>query len=243
MDQRSRRNFTDEFKREALRIFQSARHGRAMDNKSKQAIHWTRQSCHSFRNNEVRPQLHALAYNLSNVLRTPALPQEVEHWSPTTLQTKLIKIGAKVVRHGRRVTFQLAAVAIPRHLYVENLRRIDELRLGPAAAMTGFDSEAIGLPDRGATHRECRSVPSMHERFDLPAVHQPNRPHKPRRSSCKVPTEPRLESYSTAECATVFGQLEMLSGKSRIKTTVWSSSALRAWSRSTVFWRLPTNRV
>ncbi len=29
------------------------------------------------------------------------LPQEVEHWSLTTLREKLVKIGAKVVRHGR----------------------------------------------------------------------------------------------------------------------------------------------
>jgi hypothetical protein len=40
-----------------------------------------------------------LAYNLGNFLRTLALPQTVEHWSLTTLREKLIKIGAKVVRH------------------------------------------------------------------------------------------------------------------------------------------------
>ncbi len=58
----------------------------------KNAINWTRLSCHSFRNNEARLQLHALAYNLGNFLRT--LPQEVEHWSFTRLREKLIKIGA-----------------------------------------------------------------------------------------------------------------------------------------------------
>jgi hypothetical protein len=62
----------------------------------KNAINWTRLSCHSFRNNEVRLQLHALAYNLGNFLRTLALPEAVEHWSLTTLREKLIKIGAKV---------------------------------------------------------------------------------------------------------------------------------------------------
>ena len=36
--------------------------------------------------NQVRLQLHALAYNLGNFLRTLALPQEVEHWSLTTLR-------------------------------------------------------------------------------------------------------------------------------------------------------------
>ena len=54
--------------------------------------------------------IHALAYNLANFMRTLALPKEVEHWSLTTLREKLVKIGAKVVRHGRYVTFQLAEV-------------------------------------------------------------------------------------------------------------------------------------
>ncbi len=52
----------------------------------------------------------------------------VEHWSLTTLQEKPVKIGAKGVRHGRYVTFQLAEVAVPRHVFREILRRIDELR-------------------------------------------------------------------------------------------------------------------
>jgi hypothetical protein len=62
----------------------------------------------------VRLQLHALAYNLAKLLRTLALPEEVEHWSLTTLREKLVKIGARVVRHGRYVAFQLAEVAVPR---------------------------------------------------------------------------------------------------------------------------------
>ena len=37
------------------------------------------------------------------------LPQQVEHWPLTTLREKLIKIGAKVVRHSRYVTFQMEA--------------------------------------------------------------------------------------------------------------------------------------
>ncbi len=65
---------------------------------------------------------------------TLALPKEVEHWSLTTLPEMLYKIGAKVVRHGRYVTFQLAEVAVPRNLFREILRRIDELRRRPAPA-------------------------------------------------------------------------------------------------------------
>ena len=38
------------------------------------------------RPNAVRLQLHALAYNLANFMRTLALPEEVEHWSLTTLR-------------------------------------------------------------------------------------------------------------------------------------------------------------
>ena len=100
----------------------------------KDAIKWTRLSCRRFRNNEVRLQLHALAYNLANFMRTLALPKEVEHWSLTTLREKLVKIGAKVVRHGRYVTFQLAEVAVPRSLFQKILRLIDGLRGRPAPA-------------------------------------------------------------------------------------------------------------
>ncbi len=60
------------------------------------------------------------------------VPEAVEHWSLTTLREKLIKIGAKIVRHGRYITFQLAEVAIQRRLFAEILRLIDGLRPKPA---------------------------------------------------------------------------------------------------------------
>ncbi len=59
------------------------------------------------------------------------LPKEVEHWSLTALREKLVKIGAKVVSHGRYVTFQLAEVAIARALFAEILRLIDGLQPAP----------------------------------------------------------------------------------------------------------------
>jgi hypothetical protein len=64
-------------------------------------------------------------------LRTLALPKEIEHWSLTTLREKLVKIGARIVRHGRYVVFQLAEVAVPRALFAEILHRIDRLRPRP----------------------------------------------------------------------------------------------------------------
>ena len=65
-------------------------------------------------------------------MRTLSLPNAVEQWSLTTLREKLVKIGAKIVRHGRYVTFQMAEVAVPRHLFADILRRIDRLRSTPA---------------------------------------------------------------------------------------------------------------
>jgi hypothetical protein len=100
----------------------------------KNAIRWTRLSCRTFRNNAVWLQLHALAYNLGNFMRTLALPDAVEQWSLMTLKDKLIKIGAKVVRHGRYVTFQMAEVAIPRTLFADILRLIAQLRPPPDPA-------------------------------------------------------------------------------------------------------------
>ncbi len=60
-----------------------------------------------------------------------ALLEAAEHWSLTTLREKLVKIGAKVVRHGRYVTFQLAEVAVPRELFGKILSLIDDLRRRP----------------------------------------------------------------------------------------------------------------
>src|SRR5918996_2839210 len=100
----------------------------------KYALRWTRLSCRTFQDNAVRLQLFALAYNLANFLRTLALPDAIAHWSVTTLREKLVKIGARVVRHGRYVVFQLAEVAVPRALFAAILRRIERLRGPPVAA-------------------------------------------------------------------------------------------------------------
>ena len=89
-------------------------------------------SCRTFAANAVRLQLHALAYNLGNFMRILAIPETAQPWSLTSLREKLIKIGAKVVSHGRYVTFQMAEVAVPRRLFSEILSLIARLR-APAA--------------------------------------------------------------------------------------------------------------
>ena len=63
-----------------------------------------------------------------------AVPEETEHRSMTTLREKLVKIGAKVIRHWRYITFQMAEVAVPRPLFSEILRLIDGLRPEPISA-------------------------------------------------------------------------------------------------------------
>ena len=63
-----------------------------------------------------------------------ALPEAIEPWALTTLREKLVKIGAKVVSHGRYVTFQLAEVAVQRELFRKILSLIDDLRRRPAPA-------------------------------------------------------------------------------------------------------------
>ena len=98
----------------------------------KNALKWTRLSCRRFKGNQVRLQLFALAYNLGNFLRQLALPRPVRTWTLTTLREKLIKIGAKVVRHAKAVTVQLAEVAVPRRLFAAILERIDRLRAAPS---------------------------------------------------------------------------------------------------------------
>jgi hypothetical protein len=57
-----------------------------------------------------------------------------EDWSLTSLKQKLIKIGAKVVRHGRYVAFLMDDVAIPRTLFADILRLIGELRRPPVTS-------------------------------------------------------------------------------------------------------------
>jgi hypothetical protein len=97
----------------------------------KNAVKWTKLSCRTFRDNQTRLQLFALAYNLGNFLRRLALPKPVRHWSLTTLREKLIKIGAKVTRHAKYVTFQLAEVAVTRNLFAAILARIARLAIPP----------------------------------------------------------------------------------------------------------------
>ena len=97
----------------------------------KYALNWTRLSCHKFVANQVRMWLFVLAYNLGNFFRRLALPEAIKRWFLTSIQTRLLKIGGRLVRHARRLVFQLAEVLVSREVFQEMLERIGRLRPVP----------------------------------------------------------------------------------------------------------------
>ena len=62
------------------------------------------------------------------------MPKTAEPWSLNSLREKLIKIGAKVVSHGRYVTFQMSEVAVSRQMFADILSLITRLRAPPLPA-------------------------------------------------------------------------------------------------------------
>jgi hypothetical protein len=97
----------------------------------KYVLNWTRLSCRRFVANQVRLALFVLAYNLGNFMRRLALPEPMKHWSLTSIQTRMIKTGGRLVRHARRLTFQLAEVLVSREMLAGILERIRQLHLAP----------------------------------------------------------------------------------------------------------------
>ena len=68
-----------------------------MDQGGKYALNWTRLSCHKFVANQVRLWLFVLTYNLGNFMRRLVLPEDMKHWTLSSLQTRLIKTGGRLV--------------------------------------------------------------------------------------------------------------------------------------------------
>jgi len=66
-----------------------------------------------------------------------ALPKKIRNWSLRTLQVKLIKIGAKVIKHSRYVIFQMAEVMVSKALFREILERIRGLAMAILPPRTG----------------------------------------------------------------------------------------------------------
>ena len=97
----------------------------------KNAIIWNRLSCKRFCDNELRLQLHALAYNPGVFLQGLDLPEEIADCSLTSIQSRLFKIGARVVRHARKITFQLAEVAVNGPLFRQIINAIPNIKPPP----------------------------------------------------------------------------------------------------------------
>ena len=95
------------------------------------ALNWTRLSCYKFVAHQVRLWLFVLAYNLGNFMRRLVLPGDMKHWTLTSLQTRLIKTGGRLVLHARRLVFQLAEVLVTREMLTGILEPISWLRLAP----------------------------------------------------------------------------------------------------------------
>jgi hypothetical protein len=111
---------------------------------------------------------------------TLATPEPIKEWSLTSLKEKLIKIGAKVVSHGRYVAFQMAEVAIPRRMFQEILRLI--ANCGRSLRLHGqevFDGHGF----KGNRREECVQMPTKwpdqppRPPFGVPEL-RPSRPYR-----------------------------------------------------------------
>ena len=97
----------------------------------KYALNWTRLSCQKFVENEVRLKLFIMAYNMGNFLRTLVLPEGIKHWSLRTIQLKMIKIGARLIRHARYYCLLLAETSISEKTFLCLVRNIGKLCSAP----------------------------------------------------------------------------------------------------------------
>jgi len=92
----------------------------------------------------------------------------MKHWSLTTLREKLIRLGAKVTRHAKYVTFHLAEVAVTRNLFAAILNRIARLAIPPPlVARNAASEEGESAPTR-------RTTPENHPNGAFPRLE--NRP-------------------------------------------------------------------
>ena len=143
-----------------------------------------------------------------------ASPTEVEHCSLTTLRDRIIKIGAKVVSHGRYVTFQLAEVAVPREPVRKNPPPHLWAAAGHFAAMAAAHSGASRSPDRTGVCCAGQSAPSQCEMVTGPDFSSANQPDQKRTTAHRDSSGPNLQL--DAHFATIVGDREEPSGESRL---------------------------
>lgn len=69
---------------------------------------WTRLGLHKFSASAFRLQIMILAYNFNNLLRHFCMPDILKNSHIQTIRTKLIKIGSRLVKRGRKLIFRCA---------------------------------------------------------------------------------------------------------------------------------------
>ena len=64
------------------------------------------------------------------MMRRLVLKEDMEHWTLTRLQTRLMTTVGRLVRHARRLVFQLAEVLVTKEMLTGIPERISRLRVG-----------------------------------------------------------------------------------------------------------------
>jgi hypothetical protein len=75
--------------------------------------------------------LDVAIHGMGQPWRVTADEEAIKHWTLTSLQTRLIKTGGRLVRHARRLVFQLAEVLWSREMLAGMLERISRICLAP----------------------------------------------------------------------------------------------------------------
>jgi hypothetical protein len=100
-------------------------------------------------------------------MRRLAIPATAEPWSLTSLCEKFIKIGAKVVSHGRYLTFQMTEVAVPRQMFADILMLIARLR---AACSPPLRKKLVAVDGQKPDYSPSRCRESGECRLPYPAL-------------------------------------------------------------------------
>jgi hypothetical protein len=80
----------------------------------------------------LRLQIQILAYNVNNLLRRFCMPDSMRHHHIQTLRVKIIKIGARIVRTGRRFIIRCSAAYPFKHIFSQIHEGILRLKTAPA---------------------------------------------------------------------------------------------------------------
>ena len=129
-----------------------------------------------------------LAYNLGNFMRTLAMPKTAEPWSLTSLREKLVKIGAKVVSHGRYVDLpdgrgRGVATDVRRHPVADH-PAAGTARAGMTRQPSAPGNEGRGMPWSSKAARFSVGPPSTTS-FDGPLLAATAICHCPSRSEAR----------------------------------------------------------